>query len=47
MNTMRARVMVNNRSVLLADEPTGALDTKTSSEIMELFTDLNKDGRIA
>ena len=40
-----ARALVNNLSVLLADEPTGALDTKTSEEIMELFTELNKEGR--
>ena len=31
--------------MILADEPTGALDTKTSAEIMELFKSLNKQGR--
>lgn len=31
--------------MILADEPTGALDTKTSEEIMELFKTLNKQGR--
>ena len=40
-----ARAIVNNPSMILADEPTGALDTKTSAEIMELFHDLNERGR--
>ena len=40
-----ARAIVNDPSLILADEPTGALDTKTSSEIMELFTELNKSGK--
>lgn len=31
--------------MILADEPTGALDTKTSAEIMELFKRLNKEGK--
>ena len=39
-----ARALVNQPSVLLADEPTGALDSETSNEIMGLFTDLNKNG---
>ncbi len=40
-----ARAIVNEPSMILADEPTGALDTKTSAEIMELFKALNKQGR--
>lgn len=39
-----ARAIVNNPSVIFADEPTGALDSKTSKEIMKLFRDLNKKG---
>src|SRR5215207_5892959 len=39
-----ARALVNHPSILLADEPTGALDTKTSTEIMALFERLHGEG---
>lgn len=39
-----ARALVNHPSILLADEPTGALDTKTSHEIMALFEKLHEEG---
>ena len=39
-----ARALVNNPQLILADEPTGALDTRTSEDIMRLLTDLNKQG---
>lgn len=39
-----ARALVMNPSIILADEPTGNLDTKTSKEIMELFQTINKKG---
>jgi len=40
-----ARALVNKPPLLLADEPTGSLDTATSQEIMELFSDLNREGQ--
>ena len=39
-----ARALVNNPSLILADEPTGNLDTKTSYEIMKLFEDIHTNG---
>ena len=40
-----ARAIINEPSFILADEPTGALDTQTSAEIMALFKNLNDDGK--
>lgn len=39
-----ARALVTNPSLILADEPTGALDSKTSKEVMQVFRDLNDTG---
>ena len=39
-----ARALINDPAIIFADEPTGNLDTRTSNEIMDLFTELNKQG---
>ena len=39
-----ARALITNPRIILADEPTGALDSKTSKEVMQVFRDLNKEG---
>ena len=38
-----ARALIGNPKIILADEPTGALDSKTGQDVMELFKILNKD----
>lgn len=38
------RSLVNNPDIIIADEPTGALDSKTSKDIIEIFKELNKEG---
>jgi putative ABC transport system ATP-binding protein len=40
-----ARALVNEPALILADEPTGALDSRTAESILSLFEDLNRDGR--
>src|SRR5262249_27522213 len=40
-----ARAIVNDPALVLADEPTGALDSATSAAILSLFEDLNREGR--
>jgi putative ABC transport system ATP-binding protein len=40
-----ARSLINDPSLILADEPTGNLDSKTSVEIMDIFSDLHQKGR--
>ena len=39
------RAVITQPSILLADEPTGALDQKTGKQVMELFKELNDEGR--
>ena len=39
-----ARALINDPSIMLADEPTGNLDSKTSVDILRIFQDINKKG---
>lgn len=40
-----ARALISNPKIILADEPTGALDSSTSLEVMEIFKDINRQGK--
>ena len=40
-----ARALVNNPDIILADEPTGALDSKASDELLSLFSEINRTGQ--
>ncbi len=40
-----ARSLINNPEIIVADEPTGEVDSKTGSKIMKIFTDLHKEGK--
>jgi putative ABC transport system ATP-binding protein len=40
-----ARALVNDPALILADEPTGSLDSQSAEDILALFEDLNRDGR--
>lgn len=40
-----ARALASGADIILADEPTGALDKKTGIELMEIFKELNRDGK--
>jgi len=40
-----ARALINHPAVLLADEPTGALDSRSGEQVMDLLTDLNQMGQ--
>ena len=39
-----ARALITNPKMILADEPTGALDSQTSNEVMKIFEEVNRDG---
>lgn len=40
-----ARAIINNPDVILADEPTGSLDSKTGEQVMSIFSDFNREGK--
>jgi len=43
--TATARALITNPKIVLADEPTGALDSKASSRLLKLFAEINKEGQ--